>query len=250
MISKTKLLRILLICLIAQNCFAQLLTAEYESFYGDVSRKEYLTTDGKDALVVIESASFDSFISSSSSTNTSVTSKKLPELRYYKSDNSQNVYIQVGKADNLILDEIPKINWVINKSNHKTINDFKCFQATAEFRGSIITAYFTFDIPISQGPWKFKGLPGLILEIISNDSKFIWTISKLNFPASNTKENLTLTDSIKKSSKSMRSVMLQSENDAQARRSRIQSRLPSGTVVGKTTVTRKGFEKVFEWEND
>ena len=40
-----------------------------------------------------------------------------------------------------------------------------CHKATAHFRGREWTAYYAPDIPVGRGPWKFGGLPGLILRI-------------------------------------------------------------------------------------
>lgn len=41
---------------------------------------------------------------------------------------------------------------------------YKCFKAIATYRGRVWIAWFTPDIPISKGPWKLYGLPGLILK--------------------------------------------------------------------------------------
>ena len=47
-------------------------------------------------------------------------------------------------------------------------------KANAEFGGRIWNAWFTNDIPFSDGPYKFSGLPGLILKIsdVTNSHNF------------------------------------------------------------------------------
>jgi GLPGLI family protein len=68
----------------------------------------------------------------------------------------------------IVRDVLDNITWVIGKENKK-IGSFNCQKAETDFRGRHFIAWFTQDIPISNGPWKFQGLPGLILA--ANDEK-------------------------------------------------------------------------------
>lgn len=54
--------------------------------------------------------------------------------------------------------------WDYSTDSTKTILGYTCQMATCRFRGRDWTAWFAIDIPISDGPWKFMGLPGLIME--------------------------------------------------------------------------------------
>ena len=47
----------------------------------------------------------------------------------------------------------------------KEILGYQCFKAECDFRGRHWTAWFTMQIPVHDGPWKFGGLPGLILQV-------------------------------------------------------------------------------------
>ncbi|RQE01044.1 GLPGLI family protein, partial [Prevotella intermedia] len=47
----------------------------------------------------------------------------------------------------------------------------ECKKATTNFRGRYWEVWYTEDIPISQGPWKLCGLPGMILK--ANSPKFM-----------------------------------------------------------------------------
>ena len=47
--------------------------------------------------------------------------------------------------------------------------------ATADFRGRRWTAWFATDIPVSDGPWKLGGLPGLILEAYDEGQQHVFT---------------------------------------------------------------------------
>ena len=53
--------------------------------------------------------------------------------------------------------------WTMGDSTREVLG-YTCQQAMADFRGRRWTAWFAMDIPVSDGPWKLGGLPGLILE--------------------------------------------------------------------------------------
>ncbi|MDR1369104.1 MAG: GLPGLI family protein, partial [Dysgonamonadaceae bacterium] len=54
-------------------------------------------------------------------------------------------------------------------SDTATILGYACQKAQCHYRGRDWEAWFTTEIPISEGPWKFYGLPGLITKL--NDRK-------------------------------------------------------------------------------
>ncbi len=73
-----------------------------------------------------------------------------------------------------------------------TILSFLCQKATLDFRGRQYTAWFTEEIPIFNGPWKFHGLPGLILKIADSKNEFRFEcneITKQPSPITYAKEN-------------------------------------------------------------
>lgn len=57
-----------------------------------------------------------------------------------------------------------KLNWKIS-TEKKKIGEFQTQKATTDFAGRKWVAWFTTDVPIQDGPYKFSGLPGLIVEI-------------------------------------------------------------------------------------
>ena len=72
-------------------------------------------------------------------------------------------------------DELNAQQWEI-KDSTKTILDYQCQMATCDFRGREWTAWFTTDIPVNDGPWKFGGLPGLIMEAYDKGNQYVFTI--------------------------------------------------------------------------
>ncbi|MFN4947420.1 MAG: GLPGLI family protein, partial [Chryseotalea sp.] len=93
-----------------------------------------------------------------------------------------------GKFDAFIITEdLPKIKWkLINEV--KQIGSFKCSKAETNFRGRNYTVWYTSEIPISSGPWKLSGLPGLILEAIDTEKQVHFKFLSATYPVSNTSE--------------------------------------------------------------
>ncbi|WP_037317293.1 GLPGLI family protein [Salegentibacter sp. Hel_I_6] len=61
-------------------------------------------------------------------------------------------------------EKLPLQEWEIH-SEAKNVSGYKVQKATTNFAGREYVAWFTSEIPISDGPYKFSGLPGLIIEI-------------------------------------------------------------------------------------
>jgi len=55
--------------------------------------------------------------------------------------------------------------------NTKEILGFTCQEGTTNYRGRDYTAYFTTQLPFKMAPWKFSGLPGIVLEVTSSDGE-------------------------------------------------------------------------------
>ncbi|MDR1847798.1 MAG: GLPGLI family protein [Bacteroidales bacterium] len=54
------------------------------------------------------------------------------------------------------------------------ILDHQCQKATTKFRGRDYEVWFADNIPLSNGPWKFGGLPGLILKVRDLQNNFVF----------------------------------------------------------------------------
>ena len=89
------------------------------------------------------------------------------------------------EEDNLMYSEpFPLQKWQMEKDT-KMICGYKCQKATCSWRGRNYTAWFTTDIPVSAGPWKFGGLPGLIMKISDSKNEYSWeavAVNKGKFP--------------------------------------------------------------------
>ena len=68
-----------------------------------------------------------------------------------------------------------QVNYQIFKNypDTATFRAYTCYRATCRFRGRNYEAWYTPEIPRSEGPWKLQGLPGLILK--ASDSRQHYT---------------------------------------------------------------------------
>ncbi len=66
---------------------------------------------------------------------------------------------------------IPALQWKI-EGKDSVIAGYHCQAATTSLRGRRWRAWFTLDIPVSDGPWKLCGLPGLILRATDEQGYF------------------------------------------------------------------------------
>lgn len=69
------------------------------------------------------------------------------------------------------IDPAGRLNWTIEPDTAVFFN-YLCQKANLSFRGRNYEAWFTPQIPINDGPWKFFGLPGLILKVTDTDEQF------------------------------------------------------------------------------
>ncbi len=62
-------------------------------------------------------------------------------------------------------------DWQLQRGD-SVVCEYPCQKATATFRGRTWTVWYTLDLPYSDGPWKFCGLPGLILYAYDSEGLF------------------------------------------------------------------------------
>jgi hypothetical protein len=73
------------------------------------------------------------------------------------------------------IDSTPQ-NWKIEKETDKILG-FSAQKATLDFGGRKWVAWFTNEIQYSDGPYKFHGLPGLIVKIEDSKGNYSWILS-------------------------------------------------------------------------
>ncbi len=86
---------------------------------------------------------------------------------------SLELHTNLDIAEFAVKDSI-KIKWSILQEKD-SLKGFSVQKATADFGGRFWTAWFCSKIPIPEGPYKFNGLPGLILKIEDSTKSHLFT---------------------------------------------------------------------------
>ena len=81
----------------------------------------------------------------------------------------------------VVLEETGLIKWEFLDETKK-IGLFTAHKAMTSFRGREYIAWFTPEIPVGIGPWKFHGLPGIILEIQDKELGVQFLFSSIQIP--------------------------------------------------------------------
>lgn len=82
------------------------------------------------------------------------------------------LHTRAGDTKYAVKNEKP-IVWKI-ETDKKKIDKFDVQKATTEFGGRSWTAWFAQELPFQDGPYKFSGLPGLILELEDSTQTHIY----------------------------------------------------------------------------
>ncbi|GAB0154943.1 hypothetical protein CHRYSEOSP005_02030 [Chryseobacterium sp. Alg-005] len=69
------------------------------------------------------------------------------------------------------------LNWKISSETTK-IGEYKVQKAETDFAGRKWTAWFTTDLPYQDGPYKFGGLPGLIVKVEDEKGDYSFDLMK------------------------------------------------------------------------
>ncbi len=87
----------------------------------------------------------------------------------------QNVLTDVEKSEVTALEPIypyrylskeplAKVDWTLDEDT-LAIGGLLCHRATGKLYGKLWTVWYTEEMPSSAGPWKLRGLPGLIVKV-------------------------------------------------------------------------------------
>lgn len=178
---------------------------------------------------------------------------KISSRSLYSKINSAILYLKAKTSKGtpeLYRDSLPDYTWNLIKGETKKIGGFVCHKATTQFRGSKIVAWYTPKISIPFGPWKLKGLPGLILELYNPDGPQMrhWTAKTIKYPYDINKD-FNLDPPINELVViPYKDLIVSFEEKFMKKSKRLDAADPRGTKTKTSGVKRNGIEKKYEWE--
>ncbi len=109
-----------------------------------------------------------------------VMNEKLPKtgFNHFVKKNYAERYMKVSNLiaiDNYVYIQKNELKWQLS-SDTLTIKNYVCNKATVSYEGRDYTAWYTTEIPIPDGPYKFWGLPGLIIKIYDTENHYTFTL--------------------------------------------------------------------------
>lgn len=112
----------------------------------------------------------------------------LANFNIYKDYPRTNDVIQIAvladKTAAYVNDSEP-IAWEVSNSKDSIILGYKCYSATTFFRNRHYEAWYTPEIPVSDGPYKFRGLPGLIILVKDDKNMHRFEMVKISKSSAN-----------------------------------------------------------------
>lgn len=200
------------------------------------NREQKSTEDGDGRLVEI---------------NITVGNDSIGDVYYYNLRNpnivvTRNAIYKDNKPNYFVFNDSTNIKWQLQEE-YKEISGYPCQKASTTFRGRNYEAWFTSEIPLSFGPWKFNGLPGLILEIYDQTNQVYFGVEHIQIPYVDAEQHiLELSDPII----GHREFIEKTNQLPDHILKMIEARRPKNAISEPTIVKRHSLELEYEWEKE
>jgi len=173
--------------------------------------------------------------------------------QYYKDLRSSKFTVRESLLKNLTLEcyiyedkGVLEQKWSL-QDEFKTISGYKCQKATVHFRGRSYEAWFTSEIPLSFGPWKLGGLPGLILEAYDLTKEISFVAEKIKIPDS--KSNHKIQKPQNGELISHKQFVSSNTVDVDKITQSILARMPEGSKIKSVKSKKNVLELEYNWKN-
>src|SRR5690606_28480629 len=140
----------------------------------------------------------------------------------------------------IVSENMPKYKWNLLDET-LNIGDLLCQKTILKFRGRNFTVWYTEEIPTPFGPWKFYGLPGLIVRIITDDESIAFNLNTIESISEVKIHKPTLGKRI-----NFKEYVELTENALSEFVNRMQTKMPVNTSITINKVNLNGIEKNFK----
>lgn len=105
--------------------------------------------------------------------------KPVTRVDHYYFINENKFFIKDRLINNYLIEQpVSSFNWNLTNDT-TTIAGFVCQKATTNFKGRNWIVWFAPDLPFNTGPWKFNGLPGLVLQAYDDKKEVQFLLTSL-----------------------------------------------------------------------
>ena len=179
-----------------------------------------------------------------------LTSSRFLDSLYKAVDSSifgiDNIY---EKGFHYYKDDFPTFKWKLLNNQEKVLG-YECNIAETTFRGRTYKVWYTKEIPVQFGPWKFRGLPGMILKVVDNSNTFIFEAVTIELNSVKFVPEKYLKAFQNRESFNSYRDFIKIENESYLLlRQKALANLPKGINIKEIPNLRQDFlERSFEWE--
>lgn len=203
---QNKYFTLLIALLFFRDTSAQTINTDYVCLYDLKFTRNDKSSDNEQFILLVESKSNKSaFLSTTIYSMHSLKETNPNDYMQYGSEFPEIICVNNNQMDvfedikdfKYRYEENEKINWEILKEKKK-VGKVNAQLARCNAYGRIWYAWFTTEIPLNYGPYKFKGLPGLIVSLYDSEKKLNFTLTnytkkKEKYTAPNVKNYKLLT---------------------------------------------------------
>ena len=73
---------------------------------------------------------------------------------------------------------LPEMNWELTGESEE-VAGYVCQKAVTKYAGRVWAVWFSPEVPVDCGLWKFNGLPGLIMKAADSKEEYVFTLTSM-----------------------------------------------------------------------
>ncbi len=170
-------------CCLSQMAWSQNYRATYSEF-GTLNHGTAVLTFNNEAWLYEMTYKFDTSIESADvyiPDEDRKSSFDYDLFNYYSLKQNQCYWELLAVNERVVVkDTLSRLNWQIVADSTQTIGGHPCVMARCDLCGWAVKAWFATDVPVSCGPWRLWGLPGLIMKAYTDDGQIDIQLTSLS----------------------------------------------------------------------